>query len=65
MNIGPVELVLILIVGALLIWPMWRILDKAGFTPALALIALIPFGFVVLYLVLAFVPWPSQKQPGA
>lgn len=61
MNIGPLELLIVFFV-VVLVWPMWRILGKAGFPPALALIGLIPFGFLVLYFVLAFVKWPSQRR---
>lgn len=62
MNIGALELVIILFVLVILVWPMWRIVGKAGFPPGLALIGLIPFGFLVLYFALAFVSRPSQRR---
>ena len=47
---------------ALLIIPLWKICGRAGFNPALSLIAIIPFlGFVVVAGVLAFADWPSLK----
>ena len=51
---------------AFLIFLMWRILAKAGYSGALSLLLLIPFvGFVVqiiLLCMLAFGEWPSQRQ---
>lgn len=53
---------------ALIIFLMWRILEKAGYSGALSLLLLIPFAngiiFIVLLCVLAFGEWPSRIQPG-
>lgn len=47
---------------ALLIIPLWKICARAGFNPALSLIAIIPFlGFLIVVGILAFAQWPSQK----
>jgi hypothetical protein len=64
-TIGLPELVLVvsLFVGAaLLVWPCWRILKKAGLQPALSLIALIPFGVFVVLLILALSRWPALTR---
>jgi hypothetical protein len=64
-TIGLPELVLVvsLFVGtALLVWPCWRILKKAGLEPTLSLIALIPFGVFVVLLILAFAQWPTLTR---
>lgn len=47
---------------ALLIVPVWRIFQRAGFSGAWALLMLVPMvGFLALW-VLAFVKWPSDKE---
>ena len=64
-TIGLPELVLVvsLFVGtALLVWPCWRILKKAGLQPAFSLLALFPFGVFVVLVILAFAEWPSVSR---
>lgn len=65
-SIGPVggpELVIILVVfGVFGMLPFWFICKKAGFTPWLSLLIIIPFGALILPFVLAFVDWPSLKR---
>jgi uncharacterized membrane protein YhaH (DUF805 family) len=46
----------------LTIWFFWRILAKAGFSGALALLNLIPLGTFVILLILAFGQWPNQRS---
>jgi type II secretory pathway component PulF len=49
---------LLLITIAIFMIPCWFILKKAGFTPWLSLLCLIPtFGLLVLLYVLAFADW--------
>lgn len=42
------------------VFVFWRILDKAGYSPWLSLLTLIPFGIFAVLLVLAFGRWPSS-----
>ena len=44
------------------VWVYWRILEKAGYTGALALLALIPVGSLILLLILAFGKWPIETR---
>lgn len=44
------------------VWVWWRILSKAGYSGALALLNLVPFGTFVLMLMLAFGDWPALRQ---
>lgn len=64
--IGLPELIIILIVIALTslvgVVPFWLICKKAGLTPWLSLIYIIPFGGVILPFVLAFTTWPARKD---
>ena len=51
-----------LLIGLSLIIPLWRICRRAGFHPALSLIASIPLlGLLVVAGILAFVKWPASK----
>ena len=50
-----------LIMAILLVVPFWFILPRAGMPSALALIAAIPLGAIVLLWILAFRRWPSDK----
>ena len=53
---GVIALVLVIV-------PLWRICRRAGFNPALSLLAIIPvFGFLALAAVLGFAEWPSLKN---
>jgi hypothetical protein len=45
--------------------PFWFICKKAGLSPWLSLIMLIPFGAIVLPFVLAFIEWPSLRNKSA
>lgn len=54
--------ILILIGIAILIVPAWFICKKAGFSPWLSFLCLVPsIGLLVLLYVLAFADWPSQR----
>jgi hypothetical protein len=67
-NIGMPEILLICIVFVfalivIALVPYWKIFGKAGFSPWLSLLMVIPLvNFVMLY-VLAFSEWPSLRQP--
>ena len=52
------------VIGSLLIVvPMWRICGRAGFSPALGLLSLIPWlGFLIASVVLAFSQWPASQS---
>jgi hypothetical protein len=66
--VGAFFLVYVLIICAAVafsIWVYWRILAKAGFNGALALLILIPLGGLVPILMLAFGRWPIEDQLAA
>ena len=51
------------IVLILIIVPLWRICGRSGFSPALSLIAIIPWlGFLIVAAILGFAEWPSLKD---
>ena len=56
--------ILILIGLAIVIVPCWFICKKAGFSPWLSLLCLIPsFGLLILLYVLAFADWKTSPPP--
>src|ERR1700746_830632 len=58
---------IIFIIGlAVVIVPFWFICKKAGFSPWLSMLNIVPFGGVILWYVLAFAEWKVMPipQPG-
>jgi len=49
--------IFILIALVILLLPFWFILKKAGFSPWLTFINIVPFGTLILLYVLAFAEW--------
>jgi hypothetical protein len=60
--LGPAELIVLLLLTVLLVWPMWRICTKAGFPGPLGLMAVIPVLNLVLLFFLAFAEWPALRE---
>ncbi len=64
--IGMQELVVIFIVAVMValvgVLPFWFICKKAGLSPWLSLIMIIPFGALVLPFVIAFIDWPALRS---
>jgi ABC-type transport system involved in cytochrome c biogenesis permease subunit len=65
MAIVPFIGLMMLIALVIVIVPSWFICKKAGFSPWLALINLIPLGNLVLLYVLAFAEWKVVPSPQA
>lgn len=60
----PIVFILILIGMAIIIIPSWFICKKAGFSPWLSMICLVPsVGLLVLLYVLAFADWKVTPVP--
>ena len=57
--------VIILVGLAIVIVPLWMICKKAGFSPWLSLLILIPLGGLILLYVLAFADWKVMPAPQA
>jgi len=62
-EVTPVEALILMVIPAVaVILPFWQIFKKAGFSPYLSLLMLIPpVNFVLLYFV-AFASWPVINQ---
>jgi len=63
--IGPMELLFVLSIVALVavayVLPTWMICAKAGLPPALALLAILPLGIVLVLFILALSEWPALR----
>jgi hypothetical protein len=58
------HVLLVLLVIALWVYPVWRIIDRTGHHPALSLLAFFPpLGLILLWW-LAFTDWPAQRDKG-
>ncbi len=62
MAILPLIMIVIL---AVVILPFWFICKKAGFSPWLSLLNIVPFGGLILIYVLAFSDWKVIPAPQA
>ena len=57
------EIVQVFIVGLLIFLPVCLIYKKAGFHPAWAAMVFLPvFGLLFIFMQLALVPWPNQRD---
>ena len=57
------EILYTVILGLILIYPLWRIHSRAGFNPLLSLFIFLPFlGYLIVYLMLAFRRWPATEM---
>lgn len=59
-GIGPIGM---LVIAALIAWPMWRICEKAGYPGIMALLMFVPLVNVVFLYWFAFAEWPNQRIP--
>jgi flagellar basal body-associated protein FliL len=59
----PIFLVIGLVCLAIIVIPFWFICKKAGFSPWLTLLNIIPVGNLVLIYVLAFAEWKVVPAP--
>jgi len=47
----------------LFVLPLWKICRRAGFHPALSLIAIVPLlGILIVGAILAFAEWPASRR---
>ena len=61
--VAPILAVVAIIGIAVILIPFWFICKKAGFSPWLALLNLVPLGNLVLLYVLAFAEWKVVPAP--
>ena len=61
-NLGAQELLILLLMAVVVVWPFWRIFSKAGFTRWLAIGMLLPLVNLALIFYLAFTEWPALNK---
>jgi hypothetical protein len=61
-NLGAQELIILLLMAVVVVWPFWRIFSKAGFTGWLAIGMLFPLVNLILVFYLAFAEWPALHK---
>jgi hypothetical protein len=54
--------IILLLVLAIYLVPLWRILSRAGFHGAFSILALIPLLNIIMLWVFAFVKWPVERD---
>jgi len=54
--------IMMLFMGILVIFPIWRICVKAGYSGWLSLLVLIPIGNLFLLYFLGFSEWPLERK---
>jgi hypothetical protein len=59
---GGFGFVLMLLFWALMVLAFWKIFEKAGFSGAWGLLALLPMVQPLLLLFLAFADWPARRK---
>lgn len=66
MGLGLPELLIIFLLvfvgGAVLTWPAARICKRAGFSPWLGLLIVVPLANILLLWFVAFSPWPALPE---
>ncbi|TAK19375.1 MAG: hypothetical protein EPO35_00235 [Acidobacteria bacterium] len=66
MGLGLPELLILFVLvfgcGVVLIWPAARICKRAGFSPWLGILIIVPIANVVLLWYVAFSPWPAVTE---
>lgn len=61
-SIGLPELIILVVIGVLAIWPAWRICSKAGYSGLLGIGLCVPLVNVAIWLYLAFAEWPIERE---
>jgi hypothetical protein len=61
-NLGLPEIIILVVVCLLVIWPLWRICSKAGYSGWLSISLLVPFLNYAVVLYLAFAEWPIERE---
>jgi hypothetical protein len=67
LSLGMFEILVILFIVffivILSVLPFWKIFGKAGFSPWLSVLMLVPVVQIVLLYFIAFADWPALQQP--
>ena len=59
--IGPTEIIFILMIVLIYVWPFWKILKKAGYPGWYFVVVFIPGVNLIAWFYFAFAEWPVHK----
>lgn len=62
MNVGGLQIVLLIIYAVIIVLPFWKITTKAGYSGWLSLLMIIPLVNLIYIYFLAFANWPSLRR---
>jgi hypothetical protein len=62
MGFGPPHFLFFAIMVALVVWPLGRILSRAGFSPFWSILAFVPVVNLIALWIFAFADWPGSGQ---
>lgn len=55
------QLFIMVVYTVIIVIPCWRILKKAGYSPALSLLAIVPLVNIIALWFFAFAKWPKES----
>jgi uncharacterized protein (DUF983 family) len=64
-SLGLPELLVVIVIGVGVVWPVSRICAKAGYSPWLGFAVIIPGANIILLWFLALAEWPRKNQTPA
>ncbi len=59
--IGPTELLLVLFILIIWVWPFWKIFQKAGYPGWYSIVLLFPGANLIALFYFAFAEWPVHR----
>ena len=65
LGVNEIILILCLVIVFAIVFvlvPYWRIFKRAGFSPVLSLLMIVPIANIIMLYYLAFSEWPSLKE---
>ena len=64
-GLGLPELIVLAVIVPLMVFPAVRVCQRAGFSPWLGLVSILPPGAILLLWILALTPWPADQRRGS
>jgi hypothetical protein len=62
MGFGPMHWLFFVIMVMIVVWPLGRILSRAGFSPLWSIVAFIPIVNLIALWLFAFADWPGSSE---
>jgi len=62
MGFGPMHWLFFVIMVTIVVWPLGRILSRAGFSPLWSIVAFIPIVNLIALWLFALADWPGSRE---